>query len=65
MSLAMLCATGTPVTFVGVSLWCHLYSHGGHFPLFLLDLLLLQSSRRHCKVVDCVMIDGTLRNNVV
>jgi hypothetical protein len=40
------------------------FLHGGHFHLFLLDLLLLQSSRRHCKVADCVIIDRALRNNV-
>jgi hypothetical protein len=41
------------------------FVHGGHFHLFLLDSLLLQSSRRCCKVADRVMIDGALRNNVV
>jgi uncharacterized membrane protein YkgB len=66
MPLAMLsCAIRTPATFVGVSLWHCSYSHGSHFCLFLLDLLLLQSSRRHCKVADCVKIDGALRNNIV
>jgi hypothetical protein len=48
--------------------WCQFmvpFVHGGCFHLFLLDSLLLKSSRRCCKVADCGMIDGALRNYVV
>jgi hypothetical protein len=48
--------------------WCQSlvpFVDWGCFHLFLLDLLLLHSSRRHCEVADCGMIDGTMRNHVV
>ncbi len=48
--------------------WCQLlapFVDGGDFHLFLLCLLLLQSSRRCCEVADCGMIDGAMRNYVV
>jgi hypothetical protein len=48
--------------------WCQSlvpFVNGGHFHLFLLDSLLLHSSRRRCEVADCGMINGTMRNHVV
>ena len=36
----------------------------GCFHLFLLDSLLLHSSRRRSEVADCGMIDGAMRNHV-
>jgi hypothetical protein len=64
MPLAMSCETCLQCWLVSV-LGAILHPWCACFHLFLLDSLLLHSSRRCCKVADCGMIDGTMRNHVV
>jgi hypothetical protein len=48
--------------------WCQFlvpFLYGGHFCLFLLDLLLIWSSRRCCEVADCGVIDRAVMSKIL